>query len=200
MEPHALGPDNEHLFDDEGQKTIIGIGAVAAAVADYVTVTEFGNGAYHRTVLDIAALPIETVDNGTAGHAGGTKLYDFPKGYLHILSGVQKWDLLTADGTGIPNDAELDIAVGSTVATTDMGALSGTAENIVNKDDITLSSSVSATDQLQAEVTGGGVDGSATASDAYLNLAGTAATCDANGVLTVTGTIEIVWVNLGYCD
>jgi len=186
-------------FDDTTNDPVaIQNGSVPTAVSDYVTAVEYGDGRHHCTVLTIASLAISTTDNGTAGHAGGTKIYDFPKGYIQIDGGSQNITLMTADGTGIPNDAVLDIGVGSTVAATDVETLSGTNEDIINKDDITLSSALSAANQMVAEVTGGGIDGTSTAVDAYLNVAGTAATCDADGTLTISGTITIYWKNHGY--
>lgn len=192
------GPANEVQMDDTGIMTTSGVGSVPAAVASYVEAVEYGDGQHHRTVLKLSALSISTVDNGTDGHAGSVKLYDFPQGYVHIKGGAQAYTAITVDGTGLPDDVVLDIAVGSTAAGTDMETLSGTAEDILTKDDITLSSSVTATNQFQQETTGGGIDGTSTAVDAYLNIAATAATADDDGTIVLTGELVIDWVNYGY--
>ena len=44
---------------------------------------------------------------------------------------------------------------------------------------------------------GTAVDGTGTAVDLYLNWSGTAATIDANGTITVTGTVELLVALLG---
>ena len=195
---HDFGPNRElNIEKNKGLITTLGLGAVPTAVASYVTAEEYGDGTNHRTVLTFDALPVTTVDNGTAGNGGGTKIYDFPQGYIQVIGGAQNWDTVLADGTGILADTAIDIAVGSTVADSTMDVLSGTAEDIVNKLDKTLSA-ISAVDQFVAEVTGGGIDGTSTAVDAYLNLTGTEGTADADGTLTLSGTIDIVWLNHGY--
>lgn len=179
-------------------KTSAGIGSVPSGVASYVTAAEYGDGSYHKTVLTLTALPISTLDNGTAGHGGGSQIYDFPKGLVAIHGSSMSFSSITVDGTGLPDDSEIDLAVGTTVATSAMVSLTGTTADICSKDDITLSSSVSATHQFQGTVSGGhNIDGSSTAKDAYLNVAATAATADANGTITLTGTITIVWSNIG---
>ena len=192
-----MGPARENWIDDGGIGTTVGIGSVPTAVASYVVAEEYGIGEIHVTKLTFSALSIATVDNGTGGHAGGSKVYDFPLGYIQILGGAQAWSLLTADGTGIVNDTVIDVGIGSTVAGTADETLSGTNENIINEKSLTLSSAVTATAQIIGEATGGVIDGSATAVDAYLNVACTAATADADGTLACTGTVWMVWLNYG---
>ena len=173
-----------------------GIGALAAISG--LTVEEFGDGVFHKTVFTFDAVSLTTLDNGTAGHGAGSKIYDFPLGVIAVLGASQNWDSITIDGTGLTNVAEIDIGIGTTVATSAMGSLTGAAQNIVNKDDITLSSSLSALDQFIHTMSGGNaLDGSATAVDAYLNVAATAATADANGTIVLTGTVTVYWANLG---
>lgn len=175
------------------------VGAAGTPVAlDGVTVLEFGDAAMHKTVFLFDAYSLATLDNGTAGSGGGVKLYDFPQGVIRMYGSSQNWELLTIDGTGLPNDVEVDIGVGTTLATSAMGSLTTTTQDIVPKDDITFSSSVSAEHQFLFSVSGGKyLDGSATAKDAYLNLAATAATADGNGTIAFTGTVEILWSDFG---
>jgi hypothetical protein len=196
---HKLGKANEYAFPTTvGEKCTIGAGSVPTALAAYVTAVEYGNGIFHRTVFTLTALPIATVDNGTAGHAGTTKIYDFPKGYIRISGGVHKYTLLTVDGTGLTNAAAISLGVGSTAAGTDMVSLTGTAQNIVTADAITFSTATTGTNQTQGNVTVAGLDGSSTAADAILNVACSAATAASDGVLTLTGTIIVDWSNLCY--
>lgn len=173
-------------------------GVGTAATTEGLTVTEHGDGAMHKTVFTFDAYSLATLDNGTAGHGGGAKIYDFPQGLIAIHGVSQNWSLMTVDGTGLPNDSEIDIGVGTTVATSAMGSLTTTTQDIGSKDDITMSSSVSATHQYQSTLSAGQyIDGSVTAKDAYLNLSATAATADGNGTTTLTGTITVIWSNLG---
>jgi hypothetical protein len=194
----GLGLNNELTITPDGVETSVNIGSVPAAIADYVVATEYGDGTFHRTVLTVTGLVVSTVDNGTAGHAGAVQVYDFPKGYVRIEGGVMKWTNMVVDGTGLPNNSEIDIGIGSTAAGTDMVSLSGTTQDIVTKDDITFSTLTAATNQTQGNVTVAALDGSATAKDAYINVAASAATGTADGTLTLTGTVVIDWTNLGY--
>lgn len=173
-------------------------GAGTPATTTGLTVTEMGDGAQHRTVFTFDAYALATLDNGTAGSGGGAKIYDFPLGYIVIDGCSQNWDLITVDGTGLPGDVEFDIGVGTTVATSAMASLTTTTQDIIPKDDLTMSSSVSAVNINHWSLsTGQFIDGSSTAKDAYLNLAATVATADANGTIVLTGTIVINWHSLG---
>ena len=173
-----------------------GTGDVASA--EGLSVAEYGMGGLHHTVLTFDGYTLSTTDNGTAGHGGGAKVYDFPQGAILVLGASQNWSLMTVDGTGLPNDAVIDIGIGTTAATSAMESLTTTTQDIVNKDDITFSSSLSALHQYISTVSGGNLlAGEATAKDAYVNLACTAATADANGTIVLTGTVSIVWANLG---
>lgn len=172
--------------------------AGTVVAADGLTVAETVGGGVHVTTFIFDAFVLETTDNGTAGHGGSQQIYDFPQGAILILAASQNWESMTVDGTGLPGDSEIDIGVGTTAATSAMGSLTTTTQNIVNKDDITFSSSVSAVHQYIDTVSGGNkLAGQATAADAYLNLACTAATGDADGTITLTGTVVVTWLNLG---
>lgn len=172
-------------------------GAGTAADADGLTVCEMGDGAVHRTVLIFDAYSLTTTDNGTAGAAGGAKVYDFPQGHIGILGVSQAWSLVTVDGTGLTNVAALEVGLGTTVATSAMASLTGTAEDLVTGKAFTLSSSLSATHQFGSSVSLANVDGSVTAKDAYLNVACSVATSDADGTIVLTGTVTIEWFSVG---
>lgn len=175
-----------------------GIGSVPSAVSAYVTAAEYGSGDTHKTILTIDALPISTTDNGTAGHGGGSQVYDFPQGYLIIAGSSMAWDTITSDGTGLPNDSALELGLGTTAATSAMASLTGTTEDLIAGDGFTLSSSLSAVNRYKATVSAGNIiDGSVTAKDAYLNVACSVATADADGTLTVSGEVTVIWQSLG---
>ncbi|MFA4972284.1 MAG: hypothetical protein WC683_06700 [bacterium] len=193
------GPKNVAFIDsDVGIGCIAGVGAVPTALAAYVTADEFGDGKNHRTVLTCTDLEVATVDNGTAGHGGGTKIYDFPKGLIATGPGIIKADSIVVDGTGLPNDAAFVLSVGSVVATSVVVTLTGTMADIIDQLSLTLSTSVSCVNNNSSVLGLSIIDGSGTAVDAYLNVSGTAGSLDADGTLTFTGKIEINWTNLGY--
>lgn len=173
-----------------------GVGTVASA--DGLSVIEQGAGGFHRTILLFDAYSLTTTDNGTGGHAGGAKVYDFPQGYLAIHGVSQNWSLVTVDGTGLTNVAALEIGIGTTVATSAMATLTGTAEDIVTGKTFTLSSSLSALHQFLGSVSGSqALDGSVTAKDAFLNVSCSVATADEDGTIVLTGTVIVEWSSVG---
>lgn len=193
-----LGLKREAFVNGTGIHTTVGIGSVPTVAASYVTAAEYGSGGAHRTVLTVTLLPIVTADFTTDGAGGSLQIYDFPKGYILIQSGSQAWDLITTTGVGIEDDTVCDIGVGSTAYADDTATLSGTAEDIINKDDLTFSA-VTITDEQILELTGGAIDGTSTAVNAFLNLAAEAASAEPGvGGVTFTGTIIIDWVNYGF--
>lgn len=168
------------------------------ATASGLSVVESGDGAMHRTVFLFDGYSLTTTDNGTAGNGGGAKIYDFPQGYIGIYGVSQAWNTITVDGTGFPNDVAMEIGIGTTVATSSMGSLTGTAEDIATGDTFTLSSSLSAVNRFLGSVSAGHyVDGSVTAKDAYLNITGTAATADGDATIVLTGTVTVLWSSVG---
>lgn len=174
-------------------------GVVTAALKPYVRAWEEIRGDIHRTKLQLTGLVVSTVDNGTAGHAGSLILYTLPKGMIRVLGGAAKFTSVVVDGTGITNVGAIEIGVGSTAAGTDMASLTGTTEDIITGTAMTLSTSVSALNRNQFNVTGLKVDNTAgTGGKVYVNVACSAATADSNGTCTLTGEIIIDWVNDGY--
>lgn len=176
--------------------TTAGVGTLAAVTG--LSVAEYGSGSSHRTVITFNAVSISTTDNGTAGAAGGRKIYTFPQGYIAIQGVSLDEALVTVDGTGLTSTAALEVGVGTTVANSSMASLTGTTEDIVTGKTFTLSTSLSATHQYLGSVSGSqAIDGSVTAKDAYLNVACSVATSAANGTLVLTGTLTILWQNVG---
>ncbi len=125
-------------------------------------------------------------------------MYTFPQGQIALLAVSQDWETVTVDGTGLTNVAALEIGLGTTVATSAMASLTGTAEDIITGKTFTLSTSLSAAHIFLTGVSAGqNVDGSATAKDAYLNVACSVATSAANGTIVLTGTLTIDWASAG---
>ncbi len=172
------------------------------------TVTELGDGAVHKTIitLDEVAMPVVDGTSPTTDGAWGTlKLYTFPAGHIQILGGHQVFPIgglvASSAGSGLTSTADFEIGVG-TAAAANASAFdlnNGTEENIVPHSTVALTTSANADIESAAQGTAAVYDGSSTATLAYLNMrtsadgdSGTAAS-----TLTCSGTVTIVWTNLG---
>ncbi len=182
------------------------VGAVATKTG--LTVTEKGNGAVHKTVFTLDEVELVSTDGSTAGTDGawGTQpLYTFPVGHINILGAHTVFPLagieaVTGGGVGFSDTADIGIGVGTVAAanSTEWG-LSTTEENIVAEMDVDLTSKTSDAIESAANGTAATYDGSTSAALARLNFRTLAD--DDHGVtadvLRVSGTITIVWSNLG---
>lgn len=174
---------------------LIGDGAAGAAASTSVAVSESSAGAI-KTVMTLSNVSIAMTDATTAGSHGSLKLYDFPQCNLLFLGGT--CDLvITAGAGGITDTAAVVGSIGTTTVGTDNATLTTTEADLIPSTASTLTAGVGAT--KGKTVTAGVVvfDGTATAKDAYLNFAVPDADSTANDTLTVSGTITLVWSNLG---
>ena len=174
---------------------LIGDGAAGAAASISVAVAESSAGAI-KTVMTLSNVSIAMTDATTAGSHGSLKLYDFPQCNLLFLGGT--CDLvITAGAGGITDTAAVVGSIGTTTVGTDNATLTTTEADLIPSTASTLTAGVGAT--KGKTVTAGVVvfDGTATAKDAYLNFAVPDADSTANDTLTVSGTITLVWSNLG---
>lgn len=149
-----------------------------------------------KTVLTLSGVSVAMTDAALAGSHGSLKLYDFPQCNLLFLGGT--CDLsLTAGVGGITDTAAVVAAIGTTTVGTDNDTLTTTEADLIPSTAATLTAGVGAAEGKT--VTAGVVvfDGTATAKDAWLNLAVPDAGSTANDTLTVTGTVTLVWANLG---
>lgn len=170
--------------------TELGIGAKAGT---NVTVVEQSSPP-HKTILTLTAQSITMTDATTAGCHGSQKLYDFPAGNIVILGAIT--DLaITAGAGGITDTASVVGSIGTVAISTDNGTLTSTEANIVPSTAATLTSGVGA--MAGESTTLAAFDGTATAVDAYLNLAIPDAGSSADDTLSVTGTVTLFWINLG---
>jgi hypothetical protein len=149
----------------------------------------------NKTVTTFATYVLTITDAGAAGAHGSIKLIDFPEGHIKILGGHQVLTF-TETGSEISATATFDAGVGSAAVGVDNEELTGTEGDITGVEDeaalvasTLLFDTITTTDQT--------LDGSSTASDAYLNVAIAAADCSANSTLNVTGTVTICWILLG---
>ena len=183
---------------------------VVGAVEDVdgLSVEEIGNGATRKTVLTLLNVAMPVVDGatpGTDGAWGTKKLYTFPKGGASLLGVFGSFDAgaieASSEGSGLTATADLELGVGSVASAnaSAFGLEDGTQENILGALDVDLVDSVS--DAAEAGVNSAGVylDGTTTAAAVHLN----ARTLDdadsgiADSVLTVSGTITMLWSVLG---
>ncbi len=170
----------------------------AAEVVSGMVVTEYGDGAAHKTVFTLTSVVLETVDGATPATDGAyaaIKLYVFPAGAKIDLVEFFKFDLVeNNDGAdGFTTTADFDIGLGSEAAIqASVFSLSG-AQSDYNKTTVALVAS-SSTGDTDTNTT----PGVTTTRDFYLNLRTVADTDHgtANGIVEVTGTIAITWTML----
>lgn len=193
--PNAIDVDGAADFAGEVTQAQ-GVGAKNGAT---VTVQEFGDGAVHKTVFTFDNTPISIVSVTTGNGVGGTKVYDFPAGYIRVLGGTADLSLAVeteddyTDGT-----PEGDIGVG-TVAPANADALGtdATDDNILTAAGFTMSD-FAATADLSPEAALN-LNGTSTPVAVFLNALVDAGDIDDDTTtnLLVSGTMTLVWANLG---
>ncbi len=165
-------------------------GSVPSAVADYVTVSEFGEGCYRQTILTLDALPVSVVGATGVGF-GGVLAYTFPAGAITVHG-------CTASLLVDPLSSNLEVADGG-----DFGI--GTAivadADLGDATDVDLCPSTSidpigtaATGVLAASAT---FDGTSTAKTLNVNLLIDDADIGGTEALGIDGTITINWSTAG---
>ncbi|UOF81221.1 hypothetical protein [Caudoviricetes sp.] len=170
----------------EEATTEVNIGAVAGLLT---TVVE-NIGLVKRTVLTFAARELTVTD--VLAYAG-TKIYDFPaKKVLLLAASASLQFAVQGANTTINDSAAMDYSVGTVTAAST--TLDSTEADIVPKVDAPLS----ATNGALSTAAVGDLAASAflaSAADVYLNVAfPTATEIDADGVLEITGTITLTWI------
>lgn len=183
---------------DAVRTTSRGVGAVANGVK---LIGEMGNGIQHKTVLDLNGVKV-TVGNTTGISFGGTKIYDFPAGILHVKCvTVENIAFGLSDPLNVtPIDSADggDFSMGTTPPSD--GTLTGADVNLLPSTSIDPLSDGVANANL-ASPTNIGTD-KGVALDAYFNIliddadVGNAA----SDVLTVTGKVTILWENANYVE
>lgn len=151
----------------------------------------------HTSVITLTATPLTVTD---ALAYAGLKIYDFPEGRVFILgsTGSLTFTTTSALASTINSGAAMDWALGTVTASSI--TLATTMLDILPKVDNPTSTTinVAAAATTGALVAAAQFDGTATAKDVFLNVSfPTDTEIDADGTLTVTGTITITWVQLG---
>lgn len=176
------------------------VGIVAAPTSGTVVLTarEVAYPFFHLTfALNAARIPV--TDAAASGSYGSLKLFDFNQAAFSLLGCRQDYTAF-AEGSALTTaagDAAFVLAVGTgAVGAAADGALSSTSVNIGATVSVTNAAGTGAgTGVTGASATA--INGTATASDIYLNWSGTAATIDANSYIDVTGTITVAGIMLG---
>jgi hypothetical protein len=178
------------------------VGKVPAAVAAYVTATEYGDSLIHKTVLTCTGVPLSVADDAGVAQYGGVQVYTFPEGLICSLGAIVSGSL-TMGVTGTFIDAFTGVnALGSVVATTGATLVAGEATWLQSTANATAAakvaaiSSVSVATQL-TETSARVFDGTATPAPVFLNFAIADDATHTAGTGTFTGTITIAWLKVG---
>ena len=156
------------------------------AVASGCTVVEYGDGAFHQSVITVDTL-LPTI-TGASTYGVGTLVYTFPAGALDVKSTYMSM-ALTTSGTTITADTP-DVGIGTTIGTgTDaaLGTIGATTENMLTgraADDCNGTAEVAHVATSLVIATGGD-------HTVYFNAADTWAGADT--ACAIAGTIIIEW-------
>ena len=176
------------LRDAATSSTLAGVANAGAVVDESVGTI--------RTTLKLSNQVITMTDAAAAGCHGSVKLYDFPACNLLFLGAT--CDLTVTAGTGgIADTAAVVAAIGTAAVSTADATLTTTEADLIPSTAATLTAGAGAA--KGKTLTAGVVvfDGTTTAKDAYLNFAVPDAGSTGNDTLIVSGTITLVWSNLG---
>ncbi len=165
-------------------------GSVPSAVADEVTATEYGEGAFRQTVLTLDALPVSVVGATGIGF-GGVKAYTFPEGRILVLGVIAS---LLID----PLSSNLDVADGGDIG---LGTVIVADADLGDSTDVDLCAAIDL-DPIGTAVGGelaasAQFDGTSTAKTLNVNVLIDDADIGATEAIGVDGTITISWVSLG---
>lgn len=181
-------------FDVVNVVATVGVGAANGST---VSAAETGVGVVHRTVLTLTDTP-QALPN--ADQFIGTKIYDFPAGRILILGVLatiaQKTTSILADTLNASKTGALSLGTATASSTT----LNSTMADLMPSTAFTSSATinVAGTAVSGALASSAQFDGTSTAVDMFINTAYvTDGDVDADATQTLTGTVQITWINLG---
>ena len=167
-----------------------------------VTVKEYGDSALIKTVITLSSTPVTVTSVTTGNGVGGTKIYDFPEGYIqnHGCLADLSITIATADQADFTDGTpEGDIGIG-TVAPANADALGtdATDDDFATATAFTMSSYTDSSVTCPPEASAN-FDGTSTAKDLYVNVLVDAADIDDGTASTVyiSGTVTVLWSLLG---
>lgn len=181
---------------DEQERTADLVGAVSTVAGVDCAITQLGPRLY---ALDftLTSVAVAITDAGASGAGGGVKLFDLVAGMWQCLGSRQDLTLASDTTLDVAGDLALVHGLGSAAANAGDGALTGTEVDWAAISGTVTLSANAGTSPSVGKGAGTPVDGTSTASDIYLNFSATAATADATGVLTVSGTVTMLMAYLG---
>ena len=181
-----------------GKLLITGGGAVGTiAAVSGLTVKHKQMGALVQstfTLTDVA----QSVVNGTEYQ--GTKLFDFPEGFIKVEGVVASLAQKTTSALATTINASSAGAVSLGTATASATTLATTMVDLLPSTAFTSSATinVAGTAAVAGLAASAVFDGHTTAKSMFLNSAyATTTDVDGNGTQTFTGTITVTWLNLG---
>lgn len=197
----AVGADGFRLEADSTQASGVkwsnpAVTGVGAAAGTGVTAAETGNSAVHKTTLTLAALSIAVADTGgAAGAQGSQNVYTFPEGVIQFL-GASYNLTVTRVGTAIAAGAALVGSLGSVAAGAGDATLTSTEADMIASTAGTLTAGAG-TLKKHGSLVAAAFDGHTTPVPVYLNVAVPDADISATDAVLISGTITLVWANLG---
>lgn len=174
------------------EKGIVGEPSVSTVTAKQ---EQFGDFCTTTLTLDNVA---QAVINGTEYQ--GTKIYDFPAGRVLVLGVTATLQQKTTSALATTINASSTGAIGLGTATASATTLATTMVDLLPSTAFTSSATinVAGTAVSNALAASAHFDGTTTAKDMYLNTAyATTGDVDGDGTQTISGTIQVVWVQLG---
>jgi hypothetical protein len=172
-------------------------GGAGAVAGTGVSAVEYRDGDLRKTVITLTNLA-QAVVNGTEYQS--SKIYDFPLGLLQVVSVYGSIAQKTTSDLTSTLNASVTGAIGYGTAAASNVSLTSTMVNLGPSTAFTSSATINVagtavTTVLAAPVN---INGAGTAADFYVNTAyATTGDVDADATQTLTGTITIIWRNLG---
>lgn len=183
----------------------LGAGGTAETITG-MTVAEVGDAVVRKTVFTFAtaggatyaATDAFAVADATA--MGGRKIYTFPEGRILVLGATGSLSLgVKTANTTINDAAAVNYSLG-TAAPTEAALTTASSVNLLPKSGaVTIGTNPAYSTAVAVQLAASAqFDGTSTAVPVHLNFGlGTATEIDANAAVGVTGSITIVWAQLG---
>lgn len=190
-----LEVDLSTVLDNSVAANLAAIGAVAGTGVA-ATIRRFGK--FFTLDFTFTSVAVTHTDAAGSGSSGSIKIFDFAEGAVLMLGSRSN---LTFLGDALIDTNAGDMAFvygfGSVAADAGDAALTSTEVDYAAVSGTITLSAKAATSASLLKGAGTAKDGTATAADIYFNESGSAATSDANGVLTFSGTATFVGIFLG---
>lgn len=190
LDPNADGIPVSEAFG----AALTSAGADTGVVAGTGVAVSEGLRLTKRSTFTFTNVAVAIVDHTTNGAQGSLKIYDLPEGLISFSGAVMNLTIARV-GTAIAAGAAVVASLGSATAGIGDATLTTTEADYIPSTAATLTAG---TGPAKGKATTPALfDGTATAKDVYLNFAIPDADCSGNDTLTVNGTIDFDWRNLG---